>query len=101
MINVTPHFASFRSEQGIDLELKSACHFKTERFESLKNVRKQHVQKYYSESFPRVASKTRNVAFLDIDFELNKSSNPLAKNGNKFIDILKASITLRIVESWS
>ena len=64
---------------------------KTERCESLKNVRKHHVHKYYSESFRLAASKKCNVASLDLDFELNKSSGPLAKNGKKFADTLKAS----------
>ena len=68
--------------------MKSARRFKTERFPSFKNV-----QIYYSESFPPVAAKRRNVAYLDLDFELNKSSGPLAKNSNKFIDTLNASIT--------
>ena len=32
--------------QDIELELKSACRFNTERLESLKNVRRDYVQKY-------------------------------------------------------
>ena len=33
------------------------------------------------------------VASLDLNFELNGSSDPLAKNGIKLADILKASVT--------
>ena len=65
----------------MNLELKSACRFKGERLESLKNVRKHLVQKYYTESLPSVASKRCNVASL----ELNSSSDPLTKNGNLFL----------------
>ena len=59
----------------------------------MKNVRKDNFQKHYNESFPQVASKRSNVASLDLDYELNKSSDPLAKNDNNFTDMLKASIT--------
>ena len=77
----------------MDLELKSAYLFKTERSESLKSVSKQHVQRCYSELLPPVASRGRGVASLDLDFRINGGSDPLAKGGNKFIDILRTSIT--------
>ena len=40
-----------------------------------------------------VSSKGCYVVSLDLDFELNRSADPLAKSSNKFVDILKASIT--------
>ena len=40
------------------------------------------------------------VASSDLDFELNRSSDPLAKSGYKFVDILKASIT-KLKYSWN
>ena len=49
--------------------------------------------KYYSESFSPVAFKRCYVASLDVDFDLKRSSNPLAENGVKLAGILKASIT--------
>ena len=63
------------------------------RFESLKSVSKHRVIKCKSNAFSQVAFKRYYVASLDLDFELSRSSDPLAKNGNKLADILKASIT--------
>ena len=40
------------------------------------------------------------VASSDLNFELNRSLDPLAKSGYKFIDILKASIT-KLKYSWN
>ena len=54
----------------------------------------------YSESFPLVASKRYYVASSELDFELNRSSDPLAKSCYKFVDILKASIT-KLKYSWN
>ena len=71
--------------------MKSAHRFKTERFESLKSFSKHNGKKYYRESFSQVASGRCYVASSGLDFELNRSSDPLAKNGYKFVDILKAS----------
>ena len=51
-----------------------------------------------SESFPPVASKRCYAS--DLDFELNRSSDPLAKSGYKFVGILKASIT-KLKYSWN
>ena len=80
--------------------MKSARRFKTERFESLKSFSKHNGKKYYGESFPPVARKRCYVASLDLDFELNRSPDPLAKSGYKFIDILKALIT-KLEYSWN
>ena len=93
---VTPHFASFLSELGHKLKTESARCFRTERFKGLKSVRKHVIRKYYSESLPQLILKFVTphlwISIL-IDFELNKSSDPLAKNGNKFIETSKASMT--------
>ena len=70
-----------------------------ETFESMKSASKHRVIKYYSESFSPVAFKRCYVASLDLDFELNRSSDPLAKSCYKFVDILKASIT-KLKYSW-
>ena len=40
------------------------------------------------------------LASSDLDFELNRSSDPLAKRGYKFIEILKASI-IKLKYSWN
>ena len=80
--------------------MKSAHRFKTERFESLKSFGKRNGKKYYSESFPPVVSKKCYVASWELDFELNRSSDRLAKSGYKFIDILKVSIT-KLTYSWN
>ena len=80
--------------------MKSARHFKTERFESLKSFSKHIGQKYYSESFPQVSSKRCYVASSDLDFELNRSSNPLAKRGYKFVEILNISMA-KLKYSWN
>ena len=69
----------FLRELGDKLKLKSACRFKTERFESLKSVSKHRVIKQYMESFSPVALKRYYVASLDLDFELNRTSDPLPK----------------------
>ena len=63
----------------MNLKLKSARRFKTERLESLKSVSEHRVIKYYSESFSPVAFKRGDVASLDLDFELNRSSDALPK----------------------
>ena len=47
----------------------------------------------YSGSFPPVVCKRCYVASSDLVFELNRSSDQLAKSVYKFVDILKASIT--------
>ena len=49
--------SQFFRELDINLKLKSARRFKTERFESLKNVSKHCVIKKYNESFSSVAFK--------------------------------------------
>ena len=49
--------------------MKSARRFETEKSESLKSFSKHNGQKYYSESFPTVASKRCYVAYSDLDFE--------------------------------
>ena len=59
----------------------------------MKSTSKYGVIKYYSESFFPFAFKRFYVASLDVDFELNRSSDPLTTNGIKLVDILKASIT--------
>ena len=56
----------------------------------MKSASKHRVIRYYSESFCPVAFKRCHVASLDLDSELNRSSDPLAKNGIKLADILKA-----------
>ena len=58
-----------------------------QRFESLKSFSKHNGEKYYSESFPPVASKRCYVACSDLDFELNRSLDPLAKSGYEFVPI--------------
>ena len=63
----------------MNLKLKSALRFKTERFKSLKSVSKHHVIKRYSESFSSVAFKRCYVASSDLDFELNRSSDSFPK----------------------
>ena len=73
--------------------MKSARRFKTEKFESLKSFSKHNGYKYHSESFPPVASKRCYLASSDLDFELNRSLDSLAKSSYKFVDILTASIT--------
>ena len=80
--------------------MKSARRFKTERFESLKSFSKHNGSKYYRESFPPVVSKRCYVAFSDLDFEVNRNSDPIAKSGYKFVDILNASIT-KLKYSWN
>ena len=65
----------FLGNWDINLKLKSARRFKTERFESLKSVSKHRVIKKYSESFSSVAFKRCYVASSDLDFELNRSSD--------------------------
>ena len=85
---------------GIKFKVKSARRFKTERLESLKSFSKHIGQEYYSESFPPIASRRCYVVSSDLDFELNTSSDPLAKSGYKFVDILKASTT-KLKYSWN
>ena len=81
--------------------MKSERRFKTERFEGLKSFSNHNGQKYYSESFPPVTSERLcYVASSDLDFELNRSKDPLAQSGYKFVDILKASIT-KLKYSWN
>ena len=64
----------------INLKLKSARRFKTERFESLKSVSKHRVIKKYSESFSSVAfRRCYYVPSSDLDFELNRSSDSFPK----------------------
>ena len=43
--------------------------------------------------FHHLLLKDVTVASLDLDFELNRSSDPLAKSGYKIVDILQAWIT--------
>ena len=74
--DLTVHFASFLMKLGHNLTLKSARRFETKRFES---ASMQYVRKYYSDPFPPVTSKRYYAASLDLDFELNRSSDPLAK----------------------
>ena len=50
--------------------------------------------------FPPVASKRCYVTSSDLNFELNRSPDPLAKSGYKLFDILKASIT-KLKYSWN
>ena len=50
--------------------------------------------------FHQLLLKDINVASSDLDFELNRNSDPLAKSGYKFIDILKASIP-KLKHSWN
>ena len=64
----TLHFSSSLSELGHRIRSEKSRRFKTETFER------------------------SNVATLDFDFKLKRSSDPLAYNGNK-INILKALIT--------
>ena len=57
---------------------------------------KHRVIKKYSESFSSVVFKRCYVASSDLDFQLNRSSDPFPKrplNGIKLADILKGSIT--------
>ena len=63
----------------MNVKLKSARHFKRERFESLKSVSKHRVIKKHSESFSSVAFKRCYVASSDLDFELNRSSDSFPK----------------------
>ena len=58
------------------------------------------VKKYHSESFAPVASERCYVVSSDLDFELNRTSDPLAKSGYKFVDILKAS-KAKLKYSWN
>ena len=86
-------FRIFRSLNGLHFSVLSLYP------SSVKNQARFRLH-FSDHQFPPVASKKCYVVSSDLDFELSRISDPLAKSGYKFVNILKAPIT-KLEYSWN